>query len=545
MFTISLYGTFSIADNHGVELSLGRKSQALVSLLVTSPNGTRTRAFLQAMLWENAAAEQAATSLRGELSRTRKVLNKTEDILFANRERVSIDLTKIRLLPQMQGTVFLEGLDIPYLESFEEWLTQMRMRESKPARVVELFEGVKERRFTTPLPRVAVLPLSLRNADSKLEIFGDIVAEELTRQLSLSNFVRVISHLSTRQLGGRTNGFSTIRQRLGCDYLLSGSLVSDGGNVRLILFFQNARLGTIVWSETITENVRSIIYGSSEALASISSKVVNTIVYDDSKSIEQHELMTAPVYRLLMGGISNLHSHTKTSFARAFEYLNHANENCENHALPLSWLAFWHWMSAQNGLAEDRKTASMNSRLLANEAIDRDPSCGLARAIIAMNYSHIEGNFEMASKSYQIARKIAPNEPLGWLLEGAMYAYLGKGLEAVEYTECARNLSPLDPQKYYIDLICGTANLVNRSYDRSLELANTSLELNNHYGSTHRLKVISLVKLNRLDEARAAALALLKNEPNFCIENYRNNHASMFGEVGEDWANSLRKAGIY
>lgn len=54
MFTLSLFGPFQLRDEIGNPIALGVKSQALLALLASEGTGTRTRAYLRAMLWKTA-----------------------------------------------------------------------------------------------------------------------------------------------------------------------------------------------------------------------------------------------------------------------------------------------------------------------------------------------------------------------------------------------------------------------------------------------------------------------------------------------------------
>lgn len=543
MFTLSLFGPFQLTDATGGPILLGAKSQALLALLATDRSGTRTRAFLRAMLWESSAPEHAAASLRGALSQLRGILNGEEEVLDANRERVSLRLDHVRIAEDGEGRTFLEGLDIAGLEAFEDWLTEMRSRRA----TVPASNIVPLRPETSPtymLPRIAVIPFELRVHDPAQEIFGDILAEELTRILAGSTLMRVVSHLSTRRMSGRGQRITTLRQQLGCDYLISGSLVIMGAKSKLLVHFQDARAGTIIWTESFIEENCAIVLGESEVLLEIAQRAQRAVLSQGANDLEGRQLLTAPAFRLLIGGINNLHTHLSDSFDRARVYLEGAVAACPSHPLPTAWLGFWHWMSIQNGFSRDRDGASARSRMLAAEAIDRDPACAVARATVAMNYSHILHDFELAAQAYETARKWAPNEPLNALLNGAMLAYLGRGAEAVGLTEQARALSPLDPQKYYLDLLTGTAHLTNDEPKAALGLAMSSLALNPNYASTHRLKIISLAAMGSFNEARAAGRDYLKIDPDFTVSRYARNHAAFHGVVGSYWADMLRVAGL-
>ena len=71
---IRLHGAFVCSGPKGTTFVLGAKQQAILAILATSPDGVRTRSFLQSTLWSAVAQEQAAASLRTALSTLRKTL---------------------------------------------------------------------------------------------------------------------------------------------------------------------------------------------------------------------------------------------------------------------------------------------------------------------------------------------------------------------------------------------------------------------------------------------------------------------------------------
>ena len=106
-----------------------RRSQALIAMLATARNGERTRAWLQAHLWSTRAESQAKASLRRELSNLRPLLNTgPRELLRADHERVKIELLQLDVDPidEHRDAEFLEGLEIPGEEEFEDWLREMR-----------------------------------------------------------------------------------------------------------------------------------------------------------------------------------------------------------------------------------------------------------------------------------------------------------------------------------------------------------------------------------------------------------------------------------
>ena len=125
--TIHLNGRFRLlrADKVPIEIP-GAKSQALLALLSTEPQLTRTRAWLQDKLWSDRSPQQSANNLRQVLFKLRDALGPSASALVATRGAIGLDPARVNVVMDGDGE-FLEGIDVRDQE-FEAWLAWMRAR---------------------------------------------------------------------------------------------------------------------------------------------------------------------------------------------------------------------------------------------------------------------------------------------------------------------------------------------------------------------------------------------------------------------------------
>ena len=135
-------------------------------------------------------------------------------------------------------------------------------------------------------------------------------------------------------------------------------------------------------------------------------------------------------------------------------------------------------------------------------ALDSDPNCSLALAIDGFVHTNLLKRLDIAQERYDLALAANPNDSLAWLLKGTLHAFMDEGDKAVEYTEMALKLSPLDPQRYFYDSLAASAHLTAGHYDRALELAQRSLRANRSHTSTLRVMTVAQWQLGHRDEAR-------------------------------------------
>jgi tetratricopeptide (TPR) repeat protein len=219
-------------------------------------------------------------------------------------------------------------------------------------------------------------------------------------------------------------------------------------------------------------------------------------------------------------------------------------ERVPRHPIPHAWLAEWHVLRVQQGWADDAKREALLALDCTRRSLDADPNCSLALAIDGFANTNLLKRFDVAEDRYDLALRANPNEALAWLLKGTLHAFRGEGAQAVEHTEHARRLSPLDPLRYFYDSLAATAALSAGRYERAIELAQGSLRLNRTHTSTWRALAIAQVQLGRVDEARKTAGQLLALEPGLTVKGYLERSPSSAFETGKIWSDALRVAGV-
>lgn len=283
-YRLDLVGPFGLfaPDGRRIEIS-SRKAMALIAVVVSSAGGVRTRRKLESMLWGSRLAKQAQDSLRRELSNLRKVLaaHGAEDLLICETKRVAIavdrvDVDVFAIGVRVGGSGgrfrgdFLEGMDLPDCEEFEDWLRDERERVREmienaiapdaemPPSPTEVFGGpVPSARDTLgrgrpklpPKPSVAVLPFAVLGPDPKAWL-GAGLADEVGVCLSAFPQLFIVGSGAARLLAERGVERTAIAERLGVRYLLEGTILADGPRMRVNASLVDGTTGEQFWSDT-------------------------------------------------------------------------------------------------------------------------------------------------------------------------------------------------------------------------------------------------------------------------------------------------------
>ena len=106
----------------------------------------------------------------------------------------------------------------------------------------------------------------------------------------------------------------------------------------------------------------------------------------------------------------------------------------------------------------------------------------------------------------------------------------------------ALRLNPLSPAGYLFEL--GLAYQFMGQYEQAITAYKKALSSNPYFEPARSGLAGIYGQLGREEEARAEAVALLKMNPNFSVELWRQRFPAKDPAVAEWWIDGLRKAGL-
>jgi class 3 adenylate cyclase/TolB-like protein/Tfp pilus assembly protein PilF len=394
-------------------------------------------------------------------------------------------------------------------------------------------------------PSIAVMPFEARPRPAEEgEVLGQVLAEEIIRCLSRTPELNVISRLSTSAFSGRAATLGEIGQHLQAEYVLSGSYSSDGTRILLNAELAETGSGRILWTRRMSGQVADLFSEEQEIVGQLAAEVQTAL---ESRELARSRLQPLPTlrsYTLLMGAIALMHRLSSRDFDEAHNLLEALIERGRRQPIPQAWLANWHVLRVQQGWSSDPQKDAYLATESTKRALDVDPDCSLALAVDGLVHTNLLRKLDVASDRYDHAIRANPSNALAWLLRGTLHAFKSEGAEAVENTERALKLTPLDPHRYFYDSLAATACVSARQYERAIELARRSLRVNRLHTSTLRVLIASQWHLGREEEARQTAKDLLKLQPDLTVSGWLRNSPAAPYAVGQETAQALRGAGI-
>lgn len=393
-------------------------------------------------------------------------------------------------------------------------------------------------------PFIAVVPFAARRAPEEHDIVGEVLAEEVIRALSQSPNLNVISRLSTTAFRGRPVTLGEIGSQLNADYVLSGVYTSDGQTVTVDVELAEAKSGRVVWTDRLKDAVSGILSGDAEIIGRTVTEISAAIMTRELQRSQGQPLPTLKAYSLLLGAIALMHRGSLPDFQEARRLLQALVDRGIRHAIPHAWMGNWHVLRLVQGWSANPTVDGAQALDSTKRALDTDPECSLALAIDGFVHMHLLKKLDVAEERYTLALNSNPNNALAWLLRGTLYAFMDQGERAVDETQRALQLTPLDPQRYFYDSLAASACIAAHQFDRALALARRSLRSNRKHTSTLRVMAVAQWQLGMHDDARKTAGELMKLEPNLTVSRWLERAPSASYRIGQEFAEVMRQAGV-
>ncbi|MBX3586048.1 MAG: hypothetical protein KF796_05360 [Ramlibacter sp.] len=376
---------------------------------------------------------------------------------------------------------------------------------------------------TTPRdfrPTIAVIPFEARSNEPEHFVIGELIADGVIAQLSRSPDIRVISRLSTTAFRGRAGAMPDISARLEATFVLSGSYIASNGKLVVTAELANARTNEIVWAERMANDANDLLQIESAMLNALSTGVSRALIDEEVRQSLIQPLPRLDSSALMMGGVALMHRSSAIEFERSREILETLVERHNRVATARAWLAKWHLLRIVRGMSDDPRKEAQTALEITRRALDCEPENALTLSIEGLAYSQVLGEFGLAEKQLSRAVSSNPNESMAWLFKSVLSTMWGSAPDSVSEALFATALSPIDPLKYFFELITASALLTNNNHASAILHARKSLRANRHHAPTYRVLLTAQVEINLLDEAKQTLVQLLKEQPGLTVASY-------------------------
>ncbi|RWN35840.1 adenylate/guanylate cyclase domain-containing protein [Mesorhizobium sp.] len=391
-------------------------------------------------------------------------------------------------------------------------------------------------------PSIAVLPFTNMSGDPDQEYFADGLVEDIITGLSRVNSFFVIARNSSFTYKGRAVDLRQVGRELGVRYVLEGSIRRAGSRVRISGQLVDAISGHHVWADRFEGDVSDIFDLQDKVTESVVGAVEPSIRLEEIKQARMKPTDYIGAYDLYLRALPRFYSMTREGFADVRRLTNEALSIDPGFTLAKALGAYIRSLSVSQCWHEpdDFRVAVRMAREVLADARDDPTSLRFAAQVIAYSAK----DYETALDTIERSLLLNPNSAQGYTGSGWVNAHSGRPLVAIEHFHRAMRLSPVDPEKGIALSGIGMSYLMLERYEEALAWGERALREMPNYGSSHRVVIMALVKLNRPDEAQAAARRLMEAFPTYTLGLQRQINPWRDKVFAERYVEALGIAGV-
>lgn len=540
-YRLNLQGPFQLFAPSGERIVLSsRKGMALIAMLATARNGERTRAWLQDRLWGRRQHQEAQGSLRRELSSLRRILNRTAPAILVCEHaivRLNLDVVDVdHRSPGRNGAAsadgahdFLEGLDVPGEDGFEEWLREQRLGQGGAARAgLDRGTGAANRQgggsaaaaaTLEPLahtfkdrPALAVLAIANLTSDPNNDYLCEAVGEELIELLSRLRWLPVIARSSSFPSAASEADRAAISRRLDARYIFEGRLRKGPAGFVLSVSLSDIAAHVTLWSQRLDlpspfspENVDPLV---SALVAALDTRIDRA----EQTRARKGRPNAHDVNDLIWRGRWHLNRFSREDGERAHSLFAQAlaldPDSPEAMVQAALCLCFSVWAQRQS----DEKIGEM--RRLAQRAMLADPDDGRAYMLAGMAEMWLRRP-ALAEELLSKAIELNPSLALAHAERGSCRMLAGDPEEGMRDLAMAMRLSPNDMHVFYPLGEMAMAHCMRRDWAAAVEWADRALMRRSGYWYAQMVRIVALFEAGHAGDARRALAELVAHKPDF------------------------------
>jgi len=289
---------------------------------------------------------------------------------------------------------------------------------------------------------VAVLPLKNLSGDPTQEYFADGMTEAIIGRLSSIRDLRVISRTSVMRFKDTRMSLPEIANALHVDAIVEGSVIREGGRVRVYAQLIRGATDEHFWSEAYDRELADVLALQSDVAQSIAAKVEVTVTGKERARLVAARHVSPEVYESYLKGQGQLaKNNNRVDIEQSIANFDEAIRKDGTFAPAYVGMAdaYDRLATVFIGVSPGEERPKVISA--ARKALELDPGLAEAHVLLA-NVQEQQWQWTDSEAEYRRALELNPNDAAahrglaGWLL------YHGRMEEALAWSRRARELDP-------------------------------------------------------------------------------------------------------
>ena len=356
---------------------------------------------------------------------------------------------------------------------------------------------------TKPAPdtvtaRLVVLPFANLSNDPAQEYFSDGLTEEMITQLGrlCPGRLGVIARTSSMLFKRSSKSASEIGRELAADYLLEGSVRTDGERIRITAQLIETRTEVHLWAETYDRSLGETLNLQTDVAAHIARSLAIELVPDQVDVLGRATPRRTEAYQAYLKGRYHWNRGSLDGVKSAIAYYERALELDPRFAAAHSAMARARIALAtqlkepSRGFLEEAKTSALR-------AIELDPGISDAHLALAEIRRTLEWNWRTAEDEYRTAIALSPSCEAAHRFYGQFLAAMSRFGEAKAEADRACDV---DPFCLVVTTSAAWVRYAAGEFDTAIDRTRHVLDMDAAYMPARRVLGAALLAAGKADE---------------------------------------------
>jgi TolB-like protein/DNA-binding winged helix-turn-helix (wHTH) protein/Tfp pilus assembly protein PilF len=447
---------------HGIRLRIQNQPVRILRMLIERPGQLVTRQEVQEELWPGLSAVETDDNLNSSMKKLREALgdDAAKPLYIETVPRKGYRF----VAPVQVETPVGPVADKPVAESSEEKPRASYVDTPGAARTkgyswkilvasLVVVAGCLVAGFLLPryfrhaeaatVHSIAVLPFENLSGDASQDYFAEGLTDAVTTDLAQIGTVKVISRASASHYRTNSSPLKQIREDLGVDAVVEGTLSHSGGLVRV-----NARLVATgdernLWAQSFVRDAGDILSLQDDLAESVADRIQATISPEMRARFNEAHTVNVAAYQAYLNGMHDLNYHRRNNELRqSLEEFDRAITLDPKLAAAYAGKAYTYSLLGDYD-AMTGAQAGPKAIAAARQALALDPSLASAHAALAFSLWKYEWNWKEADAEFRRALELNPNNAHTHHGYGVYLACAGDFAGADEHMQKALALDPL------------------------------------------------------------------------------------------------------
>ena len=295
-------------------------------------------------------------------------------------------------------------------------------------------------------PSLIVLPFVNMSKDPEQEYFSDGLTETLTGDLSKISSLFVIARNSAFTYKGKAVKVQDVGREMGVRYVLEGSVLKAGDQVRITAQLIDASSGYHLWTQRYDRPLKDILRLHDEIVQKIVTTLKLQLTLQEQGYIVRKHTDNLEAYDTFLQGIEFHNRFTKEGNIRARQMFEKAVALDPQYAEAYAWLGWTYLLEWINSWSVDPQTLE-RALALAQQALTLDDSLPVAHSRLGMVYAQ-QKQYEQALAEGERAIALDPNHADSYAFQGEVLRFAGRAEDALRMLAQAMRLNPRSPPLY-------------------------------------------------------------------------------------------------